>query len=406
VSKPTQQVERLRIEGFAGIQDLDMTIRPFTVLIGPQSVGKSIVAKLLFLFRGTPRSLFLEALKDSDLTATESFLERFTDALPSPTHSTGAARVVYSTGDLDFILEHAAGERGDWKVRIPAGLRKAFKTLAMELEEEQDDAEQIVEANQAAKTAYQERVEELWPGANTPPRFVPAGRAFFSQIERVDPFIAEFWRVLSSLRARRRLRTYLPSTEAAAHLSKQLLSGKYAREGLAEFIHSVDGRKLPPRLWSSGQQEAQPLVLLLQRYCEGFFDPTSLFIEEPEAHLFPNSQRWITELIALAFNARQPGMRVFITTHSPYILTTLNNLLLAGQLYARKLTNSRLVALGKIVPRDRSLAKDLVSACYMDRRMCRPILDDEAELIGASAIDTVSEKLNQQFDELLELDRA
>jgi len=50
-----------------------------------------------------------------------------------------------------------------------------------------------------------------------------------------------------------------------------------------------------------------------------------LVIEEPEAHIFPETQKQIMELIALAINVTDS--KILITTHSPYILTSTNLLI-------------------------------------------------------------------------------
>jgi hypothetical protein len=174
------------------------------------------------------------------------------------------------------------------------------------------------------------------------------------------------------------VREELPAGKPAHLLVENLLSGNYVREGQDDFIDSRDGRKLPPKLWSSGQQEA---------------------------HLFPSAQRTMTELVSLAFNAHEPAMQIFITTHSPYILTTVNNLLLAGQLYQKRISARKKSALVKIVPADRALMPGTVGAFYLDQNGCRSILDTETDLIGTSAIDEFSGNLHEQFDALLDFER-
>lgn len=70
-------------------------------------------------------------------------------------------------------------------------------------------------------------------------------------------------------------------------------------------------------------------------------EKTSVFLvlEEPEAHLFPEAQKYIVELIALLCNST--GSSSFITTHSSYILTSINLLMHAFmvkiiQMYCRQ----------------------------------------------------------------------
>ena len=43
--------ERLKIDNFAGIKELDISLNKINVFIGPQATGKSICAKLLFFFK-------------------------------------------------------------------------------------------------------------------------------------------------------------------------------------------------------------------------------------------------------------------------------------------------------------------------------------------------------------------
>ncbi len=44
-------IEKLRIENFAGISLLEIELNEINILLGPQALGKSITAKLLFYFK-------------------------------------------------------------------------------------------------------------------------------------------------------------------------------------------------------------------------------------------------------------------------------------------------------------------------------------------------------------------
>lgn len=57
-------------------------------------------------------------------------------------------------------------------------------------------------------------------------------------------------------------------------------------------------------------------------------------IEEPEAHLYPTAQKHLLEIIALMLN--DINSQVVITTHSPYFLAVLKNLLIAKPLLAKR----------------------------------------------------------------------
>ena len=97
----------------------------------------------------------------------------------------------------------------------------------------------------------------------------------------------------------------------------------------ADYVNDSDGEKIyfDEHHWvklmygSSGQQEALwilmlTLIIILENR------RAFVVIEEPEAHLFPIAQKDMISLIALMVNATDS--QVIITTHSPYILTSLS----------------------------------------------------------------------------------
>lgn len=51
-------------------------------------------------------------------------------------------------------------------------------------------------------------------------------------------------------------------------------------------------------------------------------------VDEPELNLHPENQRKVARLLAALVNF---GIKVFITTHSDYILKELNTLIMLGQ---------------------------------------------------------------------------
>ena len=54
----------------------------------------------------------------------------------------------------------------------------------------------------------------------------------------------------------------------------------------------------------------------------------TIFIDEPELNLHPDNQRKVARLLSKAFNN---GIRIFISTHSDYIIRELNNLIMLNQ---------------------------------------------------------------------------
>ena len=129
----------------------------------------------------------------------------------------------------------------------------------------------------------------------------------------------------------------------------------------------------------------------------------SIYIEEPEAHIFPAAQKSIVELISTVYNARKDSLQFVITTHSPYILTALNNLLQAGIL-ATDAMEEKIEQISHHVPRSRFLTPDEVAVYSLENGYCKSIIDEETGLIDTNIIDEVSNELAIEFDELLELE--
>lgn len=145
---------------------------------------------------------------------------------------------------------------------------------------------------------------------------------------------------------------------------------------------------------SSGQQESVWILNVIFYYIL-HNKKTYFIIEEPESHLFPNAQKLITEFIAMAQNNGQNG--VFITTHSPYILGTINNLL-----YANKISSFvNRAELQQIVTQNKWISFEKLSAFYIEKGIAQECVDREFEAIKNEVIDGASEDINEDYDKMV-----
>jgi hypothetical protein len=148
---------------------------------------------------------------------------------------------------------------------------------------------------------------------------------------------------------------------------------------------------------SSGQQEAVWILLYIMYFC--CMDVTGLFtvIEEPEAHLFPEAQKNMMHMLTLFAN--QSENQLMFTTHSPYILTPLNNLLLAHHI-----GQSKREAVEQIVDPDLWIDPNRFECYYVDHGAINSVMDRHTGIIDLAGLDAVSGTLNDQYDQLTKLE--
>lgn len=94
---------------------------------------------------------------------------------------------------------------------------------------------------------------------------------------------------------------------------------------------------------SSGIQSIIPLWIVFNQYVESK-KKQILVIEEPELNLFPSTQHFLIDWIMRKM--RESNGSIVITTHSPYVLSVVDNLILAQEIL--KKSNKKKLVLSKI----------------------------------------------------------
>lgn len=188
------------------------------------------------------------------------------------------------------------------------------------------------------------------------------------------------------------------SLALAYEMIKQILKADYASESDGEKIYFDERHWVKLMYGSSGQQEVLWIlmlifVIILERR------KNFVIIEEPEAHLFPAAQKRVVELIALMINTTDS--KVIITTHSPYILTSLNILL-----YSDKVENGRRGKGQAVVPRNLRISYDVFDAFKVERTSGKEntesLMDKESHMISTDYIDEVSAVTNKELERLMD----
>ena len=419
--------ENLKIVEFAGIKSLDIDLANLTLILGPQSVGKSITLKLIYFFRNLQTPIFKFYAVDADQTdesekytrLKESITDLFLKLFPIRfyhKYCRDCTLIRYSFYHLGSLQKLDIRIKGKDEVFFDDyGLLKkiqdSFNTINNRNFNASDDLSGALEKYPIPLAVFQEKLNSFFP--NEQNIYIPSGRSFFSNIDDnpwflfsngeqlFEPFFTMFG--MSYVPFRKKYRDILPSLR----LIQRIFNGVYISEPGNEYIKQNDGRQIDMGFASSGQQELVPLAIILEvLYASPPGLPMNIYIEEPEAHLFPDAQKETVDAIARVLNllTGSDGVKIFLSSHSPYVMTSFNNLLKAGKIIEDNPEKSDDV--DKIIPKDTALKPGTAAAYLLDGNSeSRPIMTKNG-LIDAEAVDSVSERIMEEFDRLLELTKG
>jgi len=424
--------EKLSIQDFLVIKSAVLEIKELNIIVGPQAHGKSIIAKLEFFFKAISKD-FLESIR-SNTTKKEldrSILDRFELYFPRYAWEGKSFKISYTIDNIDISLSGEVNSRGktNVKVRYSDNLYKIYSAKKRGYKKKTDSEDDSFTAKNEYDNFMNDRIIfheyvflELIKGefshffANS--IFIPASRSFFANLQKniftfmasnleIDPFLKEFGSLYESSKKiqrssfHRRNSKYAPSLEKIDRAVGSIVGGTYDYDKDQDWIVSKRG-KINLANASSGQQEALPMLLslLVWPFRNSSGEGSMLFIEEPEAHLFPTSQAHMVSVFSIL--RKCPGSNFFITTHSPYILTAINNLMLAHDVIeSGKISRKdfdKMCEIGDPEPID----YDSVSAYTIVDGVLKSIKNDEYRIIGGEILDHVSDSFESITNTLLE----
>lgn len=419
-------MQKLHIKDFSCIKSASLEVNPLTLIIGPQASGKSVISKLLYFF--TNIIVDYDRYVIDDLLTFEDFEKRissiFQEWFPSSAWGPKRFTITFELSEFNVVLTRVA-KSDKIKIKFCDDFVNFYK----------NSHSQYLDAFEKAKNKKGIKAEiydyELvwrlrdnatvnlrkWLGRNYIENqlFVPAGRSFFTSVGKalvafehsgiLDPVTLEFGRKFSAIRerqSRRLLASNQEPTSLSAALFSEILGGNIKTEGGKEYIETVDGRKIPFSALSSGQQELLPLAVAIRSMLPGAGQGApvrrTIYIEEPEAHLFPRAQNRLVEILS-SLVTRRKANNLIITTHSPYVLAKFNNLIKAG-LITRGTKTELTKTVSEIIPDIFWLPPKSVNAYAIIDGNLKSIMDD-SNLIGADYLDDVSGDIAREFSQLL-----
>jgi ABC-type lipopolysaccharide export system ATPase subunit len=158
-----------------------------------------------------------------------------------------------------------------------------------------------------------------------------------------------------------------------------------------------DGKRLDLHITSTAVKELAGLVLYFRYLIE---KNDYLIIDEPEMNLHPEAQIKLLEIITMAVNK---GVNVILTTHSPYIVDHLMNLM-EGYDVKDKIDDKSLGDYLYLGYRDSFISPKKVGAYFFseDGRIA-DILNVEERIIDWETFSKVSERLGVIYEKLCEI---
>lgn len=431
-------MQRIEIRNFGPIKELNLDIKDFSILIGPQASGKSTIAKTIFFFKSLNDDLvkyFIESIEKNDFsksigTYAKSIRQKYLDYFGASTHLNGLHLKYYYTetiwisitietnhkyitpnfcelfkDEFKSLVKEAIDFSGSIGQRNPSLLTS--KDL---LQIDSDKRKFVSYVKDKCNIIFQDDRELI---------FIPAGRSLLAtlsdQLQFINPRNLDFLmrtfldkinivrpifnKSLSDIIKERRLLTQYNidynKTNLAEEIISKILKGKYQYDKDGEKIFFDTNKYVKLNFSSSGQQESLWILLLLFII---ILEKQNVFIviEEPEAHLFPEAQKEISNLIALMSNVE--NSQVIITTHSPYILASINNLILANKVGSEKEEVSARINKNLWIRRDK------IYAALVTNGQVRDIIDNELNIIQQENIDSVSGAINDEFDFLFQFE--
>ena len=135
------------------------------------------------------------------------------------------------------------------------------------------------------------------------------------------------------------------------------------------------------------------------------YQSAQLFIEEPEQNLYPDAQRKLVQNIIRHLKAvKSVGKHrsmVVLTTHSPYVLSTLNVLMADAAAVEKKPGDERLK---DVVDESTLLPTDAFSAYFINKDgVFEDIKDMEIPMLSGIDLDSVSDWVDEHVDRINEI---
>jgi len=297
-------IQRLRIQNYRSIANLDLSLQPLNALIGPNNSGKSNILRALNLVLGEtwpsrplPTKDFFEHDARNPMTI-EVYFDR-------PLACDGAVHgfsLCYDAGQApEYVAVDAVGTPCLWRPggsqkRVSAEMRSEVALLHLDLERTADRQLRTTQWTLYGKLLN--RIDSQLPAANRTAFRTTVTNAVNSELRAT---LDDAQRVIDDFVRRQ--------TGLDVTLEFEALDPIEVLKGVRPYVH--DGMTFDAEEVGAGVQSALA-VGIAKAYAEIVRQPLVLAIEEPELYLHPHGCRNFYRLLQ---ELSQHGLQVIYTTH-------------------------------------------------------------------------------------------
>lgn len=395
-------MKKLTINSFGPVLNAELELKAVNLLIGEQSIGKSTIAKLIAIMTDIfSLSMIIRTGHVGWLDQLKSYgLDVYTD---------NNYRIQYEWVEKDIRLilvitkENAsiAFTRGGISITDTEQISKLLFGLKPIFHQELFES-QVKDVVENVNGKEPKDVISLLKQLVFNSIYIPAERNFFSFFSKAFPALTLVRESIPQNLLRFSL-DYQNAKSAYEKYDSLLLNISFEYDGSNDFFTDhASNHKYHLSYASSGIQSTIPLLLVLE-YAVNKREYSSFVIEEPETNLFPDKQVALLRHILKIVNNK--GRILTITTHSPYLLSALNNSLFAG-LILRQRGEGIKEDLYKVIDEGCFLTPEECSVYSLGESLngegfyCKSIIDSETGMIDSNGLDSVSLLLSSEFGRL------
>lgn len=383
-------MEKLIIKNFGPISDIEIDMNKYVILIGDTSTGKSIIAKLIAIFR---------EIAINGIGRREEF-NLYLNKYNIPFFSkTSILEYKLEKSSIKVTFQKISKKNFVDKTQIER-IRKLVNLIDNVSELVDDKNTEIIDKINGLEKSFGD-LSLIRNLHKLTPIYIPAERIIFSMVKDT---LAGLWANNVSLAQcyKEFAASYEKARKRVESFNYSPLNIEYHFDEKDEYVMYND-KKISLNQTSSGIQSLIPLLLVLKDEKENEYTNKDLFktivIEEPELNLFPIRQKELLEYIVRLYNKINCG--IVITTHSPYIISSINNLVLANNSFNQNKKKKKII--NNIIDENLWINYDDISVYEVRDGKIISLKDKEFKNIDVNSIDTASDILSSEADKLIDI---